>query len=231
MSHRKNTTHVHTAHFSHLTFIHSHSFTLSGEHLASASWATAPKSTSPNKITAIPSKQTTFMTFTSSSLSPLSGALTFVSNGLEIPMFIQAAFASPVVGPPTLHARVSPRPRPLHDFISIPPSSSPSSDSAIIEGDSCYWTLRTDPAKKGVINTLFVQIDDSLAAGARSSSAAAAAAAAAAALPAAGFMVFKIQNDSALEFRFDGDFLAPASTALPLTRVAARAVVEANGGW
>ena len=135
-----------------------YNFTLLGEHLLSASWASSsPKSSGQNRITTIPPKSTVSMTF-ASFVTQLSGALTFVSTGREIPIFTQVAFTSPMVGSPTLNARVASQPQALHDFISTTASVKSASDSAAIEGEGCYWTSRSDPAKKGAIVTLFVQV-------------------------------------------------------------------------
>jgi hypothetical protein len=205
-----------------------YNFNLCGEHLVSGSWASAPsspkKSSAPKKVNMVPSKQTTSMTFVAS-FAQVSGSLTFISAGREIPIFIQVAFSSPIVGAPCLNARVSARPRTLHDFVSSVSSVSPASETAIIDGEGCYWTMRSDPTKKGPINTLFVQVEDSLAAGGS------AAAAQPAALPPAGSFTLKIENQSAIEFRFDGELIVPASRSLCGTSVAARSVVEGNGGW
>ncbi len=192
----------------------------------SAAWAASPSSpkSAQNKITTIPPKSTVSMAF-ASSFSQLSGAVTFISSGREIPMFIQVAFASPIVGQPTLNARVASQPLALHDFVSSTASVSPASDSAVVEGYGCHWTVRTDAAKKAPVVTVFVQVDDSLAGGA------------AAALPASiptppnGYFLLRIENQSAVEFRFDGDLLSPHVPSLTHSRVTARSIVELNGGW
>jgi hypothetical protein len=204
-----------------------YNFNLCGEHLVSGSWASAqssPKSSAPKKVTTLLPKQTTSMTFVAS-FAQVSGSLTFISSGREIPIFIQVAFTSPIVGAPCLNARVSSRPRTLHDFVSSVSSVAAASETAIIDGEGCYWTMRSDPAKKGPINTLFVQVEDSLAAGGS-------AVAAEQQQPAsAGLFILKVENQSAIEFRFDGEFIVPSPPTLPRSSVSARSVVEANGGW
>jgi hypothetical protein len=189
-----------------------YNFGLSAEHLASASWApnsSSPKTAIPNKITMLPAKQTTSMTFLTS-FSQLSGALTYVSTGREIPMFIQISFTSPIVGPPLFNARVSSRPQVLHDYVSTASSTAALSMSAIVEGENCFWTLQND-AKKSVVHILNVQFEDSLAADAGTL------APANPAIGPSGFFVLKLKNESAIEFRYDGDFLTP-SPPVPLSR-------------
>lgn len=201
-----------------------YSFTLLGEHLPSAAWAVPSKKDVADKLTTIPPKTTVSMTFTSS-YTQLSGALTFISTGRETPIFIQVAFASPIVGPPTLNARASSQPIALHDFISTTISARPAPDNSVIEGEGCYWTARSDAAKKAPVVTVFVQVDDSLASGAVSSPPESATGSA------AERFVLMVENESPIEFRYDGDLLSPHGTSLPHTRVASRSLVEGNGGW
>jgi hypothetical protein len=188
-------------------------FTLSAEHLPSASWApnpSSPKASTPNKIAELPAKRTTSLSFVAS-FAQLSGALTYVSTGREIPMFIQIAFSSPIVGPPLFNARVATRAQVLHDYVSTASSAAPVCISALVEDENCFWTLRNDAAKKSVVHVMNVQFDDSLAAGAATSSPVPPA------IGSSGFFVLKVKNDSAIEFRYDGDFVTP-NPPVPLSR-------------
>jgi hypothetical protein len=200
-------------------------FTLSAEHLASATWAPNPstsKAATSNKIAALPAKQTTSLSFVAS-FAQLSGALTYVSTGREVPMFIQIAFSSPIVGPPLFNARVSTRAQVLHDYVSTASSAAPVGISALVESENCFWTLRNDTAKKSVVHVMNVQFDDSLAAGASAT------APVAPAIASSGFFVLKVKNDSAIEFRYDGDFVTP-NPPVPLTRTRVHArSADVNG--
>jgi hypothetical protein len=69
-----------------------------------------------------------------------------------------------------------------------------------------------------------VQTDESLAAGA-------AVVPEAAALPSHGLFVLKIENESPIEFRFDGEWMFPNLQIPARTHIPGRCMLEANGGW